>query len=115
MLYQALLGAWPVETPELDFVERMQLYAIKAAREGKEQTSWLAPDDNYETGLKDFVQQFLDRSRSAKFITSFDTFARRIACIGALKSLAQVTLKITIPGVPDLYQGTEFWNLSMVD
>jgi len=90
-------------------------YAVKAAREGKEQTSWLAPNDNYETGLRDFVQQLLDRARSAEFITSFDAFARRIACIGALKSLVQVALKITMPGVPDFYQGTELWDLSMVD
>jgi (1->4)-alpha-D-glucan 1-alpha-D-glucosylmutase len=123
MLYQALLGAWPIETPDLadsdlansDFVERIQAYAVKAAREGKEQTSWLAPNDNYETGLRDFVQQLLDRARSAEFITSFDAFARRIACIGALKSLVQVALKITMPGVPDFYQGTELWDLSMVD
>jgi (1->4)-alpha-D-glucan 1-alpha-D-glucosylmutase len=100
---------------DLDFIERMQAYAIKAAREGKEESSWLAPDDKYETGLKDFVQRLLDRTSSAEFVTSFDAFARRIACIGALKSLVQVTLKMTMPGVPDFYQGTEFWDLSMVD
>jgi (1->4)-alpha-D-glucan 1-alpha-D-glucosylmutase len=93
----------------------MQAYAIKAAREGKQQTSWLAPDERYEAGLTDFVQRVLDRGRSATFIDGFDTFARRVALMGALNSLAQLVLKATIPGVPDFNQGSEFWDLSLVD
>jgi (1->4)-alpha-D-glucan 1-alpha-D-glucosylmutase len=115
MLYQALLGAWPVDGTDLDFVERMQAYAIKSAREGKQQTSWLAPDETYESGLKEFLGRALDRQHSARFIDSFDAFARRAALIGALKSLTQLVLKTTMPGVPDFYQGTEFWDLSLVD
>jgi (1->4)-alpha-D-glucan 1-alpha-D-glucosylmutase len=115
MLYQALLGAWPLGGIDADFIERMQAYAIKAAREGKQQTSWLAPDERYEAGLTDFVQRVLDRERSATFIDSFDAFARRVALMGALNSLAQLVLKVTIPGVPDFYQGSEFWDLSLVD
>jgi (1->4)-alpha-D-glucan 1-alpha-D-glucosylmutase len=115
MLYQALLGAWPLEGLNQDFVERMQAYAVKAAREGKQQTSWLSPDENYEAGLTEFLARILDRAQSAAFIDTFDDFARRAALIGALNSLSQVALKTMIPGVPDLYQGTEFWDLSLVD
>ena len=105
MLYQALLGAWPLGGIDADFIERMQAYAIKAAREGKEQTSWLAPDETYETGLRDFVGRVLDRRQSARFIDSFDVLARRAALLGALRSLTQLALKTTMPGVPDFYQG----------
>jgi (1->4)-alpha-D-glucan 1-alpha-D-glucosylmutase len=115
MLYQALLGAWPVDGMDSNFVARMQAYAIKSAREGKQQTSWLAPDETYEGGLKEFLGRALDRRHSARFFDSFDAFARRAALIGALKSLTQLVMKTTMPGVPDFYQGSEFWDLSLVD
>jgi (1->4)-alpha-D-glucan 1-alpha-D-glucosylmutase len=115
MLYQALLGAWPLAGIDADFIARMQSYAIKAAREGKEQTSWIAVDETYEAGLRNFLGRLLDRDESARFVESFTAFVRRAALIGALKSLAQVTLKLTVPGVPDIYQGTELWDLSLVD
>jgi (1->4)-alpha-D-glucan 1-alpha-D-glucosylmutase len=115
MLYQALLGAWPLPGIDASFVERMVAYAVKAAREGKQQTSWLAPNESYEAGLEQFLIRLLDRARSQKFIDSFDRFARRAALIGALHSLTQVTLKAALPGVPDFYQGTELWDLSLVD
>jgi (1->4)-alpha-D-glucan 1-alpha-D-glucosylmutase len=115
MLYQALLGAWPLSGIDAGFVERIKAFAIKAAREGKQETSWLAPNERYEKGLTDFVDRVLDRESSAGFIDGFDAFARRAALIGALNSLAQLALKATMPGVPDFYQGTEFWDLSLVD
>jgi (1->4)-alpha-D-glucan 1-alpha-D-glucosylmutase len=115
MLYQALVGAWPLDGPDQDFVKRMQAYALKAAREGKLETSWTNPDERYEAGLNDFVAAVLDRGRSAAFLDSFAPFARRVALVGALNGLAQVALKATMPGVPDFYQGTEFWDLSLVD
>ena len=115
MLYQALLGAWPLSGVDAELVERMQSYAIKAAREGKEHTSWMAVDEGYEEGLRNFIGRLLHRGESAKFIESFTAFVGRAALIGALKSLAQVTLKLTVPGVPDFYQGTELWDLSLVD
>jgi (1->4)-alpha-D-glucan 1-alpha-D-glucosylmutase len=115
MLYQALLGAWPLDGPDADFVERMLAYVVKAAREGKEQTSWLAPNEGYEAGLRRFVARLLDPAHSRGFIASFEAFARRVALMGALNSLTQVTLKTTMPGVPDFYQGTELWDLSLVD
>jgi (1->4)-alpha-D-glucan 1-alpha-D-glucosylmutase len=115
MLYQALLGAWPLEGADGDFVERIQAYALKAAREGKEQTSWLNPHEAYEAGLQTFIARILDRSISAEFMDSLATLARRLALLGALNSLSQLTLKATMPGVPDFYQGTELWDLSLVD
>jgi (1->4)-alpha-D-glucan 1-alpha-D-glucosylmutase len=115
MLYQALLGAWVPGGPNRGLIERLQAFAIKAAREGKEQTSWLDPDARYEAGLERFVHDLLDPARSGEFIESFGGLADRAALMGALNSLAQVTLKGTMPGVPDFYQGTEFWDLSLVD
>jgi (1->4)-alpha-D-glucan 1-alpha-D-glucosylmutase len=115
MLYQALLGAWLPGEPDNTFVERIQAYALKAAREGKKETSWLNPHQAYETGLKTFIARILDRAVSAEFLDSLETLGRRIALLGALNSLSQITLKATMPGVPDFYQGTEFWDLSLVD
>ncbi|MDP3692518.1 malto-oligosyltrehalose synthase [Bradyrhizobium sp.] len=115
MLYQALLGAWPVDEADATFAERMQAYALKAAREGKQETSWLNPNQAYETGLRTFIGRILDPAVSAEFLDSIATLARRVALLGALNSLSQITLKATMPGVPDFYQGTEFWDLSLVD
>ena len=114
MLYQALLGAWPLQRDD-SFAERMQACALKAAREGKQETSWLNPNQAYETGVQEFLARILDPNLSAEFIASLETLARRLALLGALNSLSQVTLKATVPGVPDFYQGTEFWDLSLVD
>jgi (1->4)-alpha-D-glucan 1-alpha-D-glucosylmutase len=115
MLYQALLGAWPSAGRDDSLLERMQAYALKAAREGKQETSWLNPNQAYEAGLQMFIERILDRSASAEFLNSLETLAQRIARLGALNSLSQITLKATMPGVPDFYQGTEFWDLSLVD
>ncbi len=114
MIYQALLGAWP-ETMNDTFVKRMQGYALKAAREGKQETSWTNPNEEYETALNGYVAKLLDREFSADFLASFAQFAARTSLIGALNSLAQLTLKTLLPGVPDFYQGTEFWDFSLVD
>lgn len=116
MLYQTLLGAWPLEEPaDAAFVERIQAYALKAAREGKEETSWLNPHEAYESGIRDFIEKILDPARSTEFLEALQTLARRVALLGTLNSLSQLTLKATLPGVPDFYQGTEFWDLSLVD
>jgi (1->4)-alpha-D-glucan 1-alpha-D-glucosylmutase len=113
MLYQTLLGAW--QPDDGAFVERIQAYALKAAREGKQETSWLNPNPAYEASLKTFIDRILDRSQSSEFLDSLQTLARRVALLGALNSLSQLTLKATLPGVPDFYQGTEFWDFSLVD
>jgi (1->4)-alpha-D-glucan 1-alpha-D-glucosylmutase len=115
MLYQTLLAAWPLEQRDDAFVERIQAYAQKASREGKVETSWLNPHEAYEAGLRTFIARILDRSTSAEFLDSLQTFAQHVALLGALNSLSQITLKATLPGVPDFYQGTEFWDLSLVD
>lgn len=113
MLYQALLGAWRPD--DASFVERMQEYALKAAREGKQETSWLNPHAAYEEGVRNFIAKILDPSLSGEFLASLQTLAQRLSLLGALNSLGQITLKATIPGVPDFYQGTELWDLSLVD
>jgi len=114
MLYQALIGAWPTGIDET-FVARMKAYAIKAAREAKLETSWLNPNLHYEKGLEEFIEKILDASLSGEFLESIGDFAKRTSLIGALNSLSQVTLKAMMPGVPDFYQGTEFWDCSLVD
>jgi (1->4)-alpha-D-glucan 1-alpha-D-glucosylmutase len=115
MLYQTLLGAWPTEGVDENFVERIQAYALKAVREAKQETSWLNPQAPYEDGLETFIARILDDSVSAEFLESLSALAQRVALLGALNSLSQLTLKATLPGVPDFYQGTEFWDLSLVD
>jgi (1->4)-alpha-D-glucan 1-alpha-D-glucosylmutase len=90
----------------------MQEFAIKAAREGKVETRWRAPAQDYEARLTAFVRGLLEQPA---FEESFAAFAQRTAQIGALNGLVQTALKITIPGVPDFFQGTEFWDFSLVD
>ncbi|MBI5129229.1 MAG: malto-oligosyltrehalose synthase [Rhodopseudomonas palustris] len=114
MLYQGLLGAWPLE-PDADFTDRMQGYALKAAREGKQETNWINPNLAYEEGLRTFLDRILDPAQAGGFLASLQTLVDRVSVIGALNSLSQVTLKATMPGVPDFYQGTEFWDFSLVD
>jgi (1->4)-alpha-D-glucan 1-alpha-D-glucosylmutase len=115
MLYQALVGAWSGREITTDFVERLSAYCIKAAREGKQETSWISPNEDYEAGLRRFVGRLLDNGESASFLDEFDRFAQRAMLLGALNGLSQLALKATVPGVPDFYQGTEVWDLSLVD
>lgn len=114
MLYQALIGAWPAKIDK-SFVDRMLGYALKAAREGKQETSWTNPNEAYETGLRQFLQNLLDPSLSALFLQAIGELAERTALIGALTSLSQLALKALLPGIPDFYQGTELWDFSLVD
>ena len=113
MLYQALIGAF--DPDDRDFVARIQAYALKAAREGKQETSWLNPHEPYEAGVKTFIDRILDRKTSPEFLDALQTLAQRTALLGALNSLSQITLKAAMPGVPDIYQGTELWDFSLVD
>ena len=115
MLYQALVGAWPLDERDEAFLDRIQAYALKAAREGKQETSWLNPHGVYEAGLRTFLTRILDPTLSAEFLDSLRSFTQRMSLLGALNSLGQITLKATMPGVPDFYQGTEFWDFSLVD
>jgi (1->4)-alpha-D-glucan 1-alpha-D-glucosylmutase len=114
-LYQTIVGAWPHEPGhEAMFVRRVQDYAAKAAREAKERTDWLDPDIAHERALRGFVRAILAPSNEP-FRSDLLAFVEAVALPGAVNSLAQVVLKATAPGVPDLFQGTELWNLSLVD
>ena len=90
-------------------------FIIKAAREAKQSTNWLNPDEAYERGLRQFVSGILEASSARRFLIDFRRFQRRIAFHGALNSLSQVLLKIAAPGNPDIYQGNELWDFSMTD
>ncbi len=115
-LYQTLIGSFPFDgVTEGSYVERIKEYAIKAVREAKVHTAWLRPDETYEQGYLSFVERILDTSHETQFLKDFLPFQRRVAWYGMLNSLSQVTLKATCPGIPDFYQGTELWDLSLVD
>ena len=119
LLYQTLIGTWPVETPSpgqrADYIGRIQRYMLKALREAKVHTSWINPNLAYERAMNDFVAGILQEFSSRAFMSTFESFARRIAEIGIWNSLAQSLLKMTCPGVPDIYQGTELNDFSLVD
>ena len=95
--------------------ERIEAYMVKAAREAKRRTSWVNPDAEYEEGLVAFVRSVLPRVRPNPVLTELQSQADLLAWFGALNSLAMVLLKFTVPGVPDLYQGNEVMDLSLVD
>jgi (1->4)-alpha-D-glucan 1-alpha-D-glucosylmutase len=118
LLYQTLVGAWPLE--ELDaagmeaFRGRIREYMLKAIREAKVHTSWVNRNERYEQAVVEFVDALLTGEPSA-FLQEFLPFHRKIARLGMYNSLSQVVLKLTVPGVPDLYQGTELWSFDLVD
>ncbi|HJV35365.1 malto-oligosyltrehalose synthase [Geomonas sp.] len=118
LLYQTLLGAWPageVSNEEFEsFRNRIREYVIKAIREAKINTSWVSPNGPYEEAVLSFVNRLLN-DRDSIFLREFIPFQRRIARCGMFSSLSQVLLKMTSPGVPDFYQGSELWELSLVD
>lgn len=115
-LYQTLVASWPFfESEREPFRARLKEYIIKAVREAKVHTAWLKPDEAYESAYLWFIDVLLDETTENKFLESFLPFWRRIAWFGMLNSFGQVLLKVTCPGVPDFYQGCEFWDLSMVD
>jgi (1->4)-alpha-D-glucan 1-alpha-D-glucosylmutase len=119
LLYQTLLGAWPLEpySPEeySIFVERIQHYMLKVLREAKAHTSWINPNPAYEEAIQHYIAQILDTQTQGTFLDDFLMFQRRLSHYGLFNSLAQTLLKITAPGVPDTYQGTELWDWSLVD
>ncbi len=115
-LYQTLIGAFPLGCTNLyDFIERMCRYLVKAAREAAVNTSWLAPDETYEAALNSFVKAILSSGAENRFMKAFIPFCKRVAHYGLYNSLSQTVIKITAPGVPDFYQGTELPDLSLVD
>lgn len=120
LLYQTLLGVWPLQDPDehglADLRGRIQDYLRKAAREAKVHTSWFNLNTDYEEALEKFVEALLDTRREKnRFLDDFLPFQRHIAQLGMLNSLSQTLLKLTSPGVPDIYQGTELWSFTLVD
>ncbi len=114
--YQALIGAFPfAESERSEFVERVKDFVVKAIREAKVHTAWLRPDSDYEDGFVAFVEEVLKPSDTNQFLKEFLPFQQWVADYGIFNSLSQTLLKITSPGVPDFYQGTELWDLSFVD
>jgi (1->4)-alpha-D-glucan 1-alpha-D-glucosylmutase len=117
ILYQVLLGSWPLDL-HLDvenYQQRLWQWQQKALREAKLQSSWSAPNEAYEQGVEAFLSRLLLSEAGSALRTALGNAAHAIAAAGAINSLAQSLLRITVPGVPDLYQGDEFWDFSLVD
>jgi len=120
LLYQTLIGAWPSgpfrdNEDQKAFCERIESYMLKAIREAKQNTSWINRNTEYETAVTSFVNAILNAGTDNRFLSDFVPFQRRIARVGLWNGLSQALLKLTCPGVPDIYQGNELWNLSLVD
>ncbi len=105
-LYQTMIGAWPISA------DRLIAYMEKATREAKQQTSWTQPNKEFEDALRSFIEQIL---QSKDFVAELDAFVGRTLVPGRMNSLAQTLLKCTAPGIPDTYQGSELWDLHLVD
>jgi (1->4)-alpha-D-glucan 1-alpha-D-glucosylmutase len=121
ILYQSLLGCWPLDAQgepvpaDAAFLDRVREFQLKAAREAKLHSSWIYPNAAYENGLRHFTESLLLGRLRAKFQEIFFPFLKTCARLGAWNGLAQVACKCAAPGVPDIYQGTERWDLSLVD
>lgn len=119
MLYQMIVGAWPTELAVSDmagmreYTERLAAWQLKSLREAKLTTDWMVPNLEYEDAAESFLYTIM--ADTGGFAAEAMDFARRIGPAGALNGLAQALLKLTVPGVPDFYQGTDFWDLSLVD
>jgi (1->4)-alpha-D-glucan 1-alpha-D-glucosylmutase len=116
LLYQTMMGVWPLfpmgEKDDEIFRKRIKDYMLKAIREAKVNTSWISPNIPYEEALSKFVDAILS---NLPFIRDFEILQKKVAHFGMLNSLGQTLLKITCPGIPDFYQGTEIWDFSLVD
>lgn len=135
LFYQTLLGVWPLAPAELEqpmspwgfllqpgdsapyqeFRQRVGQYMLKAAKEAKVYTSWVNPYEEYEEALLHFVDRVLHPTTRNRFLINLAPLARRVAYYGHFNALAQTLLKLTVPGVPDIYQGNELWDFSLVD
>ncbi len=119
LLYQTLLGTWPLGPLNTEqfaaYRERIVAYMQKATKEAKVHTSWVNANQAYDDAVRSFIERVLDRQRNRGFIHDFLRLQRRIAYYGHFNALSQVALKLTAPGVPDIYQGNELWDWSLVD
>lgn len=115
-LYQAMVGIWPAHATNAEerqtLAQRIQRYMEKALREAKLTSNWLFPNKAYESAVHNYLEKAL---ATEGFVAQLEAFVQRIAPFGFRNSLAQVALKLTTPGVPDIYQGCEAWNFSLVD
>jgi (1->4)-alpha-D-glucan 1-alpha-D-glucosylmutase len=118
-IYQTLLGAWPMQPPDdggLDALRlRVRAATLKAVREAKARSSWLNPNAEYEEAVQGFIDALLQPGGDNAFLSEFLPFQRKVARIGLMNGISQVVLKLTVPGVPDIYQGNESWDFSLVD
>jgi (1->4)-alpha-D-glucan 1-alpha-D-glucosylmutase len=119
LFYQTLLGVWPLQLPDDDewqgLKARIQGAMNKAVKEAKVHTAWTNADADYEAALAAFIDAVLERERNSAFFDDFLPFQQRVARLGLLNSLSQTLLRLTAPGLPDLYQGCELWDFSLVD
>ena len=119
LLYQTLVGAWPLEVAERavprEFVERIQNYMVKAGHEAKRHSSWINPDPDYDNAIRAFVGLILDERSGHRFWTISGHSRREVSHFGLLNSLGQTLLKLAAPGVADTFQGCELWDFSLVD
>jgi (1->4)-alpha-D-glucan 1-alpha-D-glucosylmutase len=115
-IYQTLLGAWPLKQSELpEFRNRMRAYVLKAAREAKVHTRWVRQNPKQEKALQNFVTAITKTKKQNVFLADLRRFQQKIAYFGMLNGLAQTLIKITSPGVPEIYQGCDLWDLRLVD
>jgi (1->4)-alpha-D-glucan 1-alpha-D-glucosylmutase len=106
LVWQTLVGAWPI------IPTRLEQYVQKALREAKRQTSWIEPNDAYERRVLRFVRSLYENQ---EFLDEFEPFLQDVAAAGEHASLGALLLRLTSPGLPDVYQGDEFWSLNLVD
>ncbi len=115
-LYQTLVGAFPFRKEEdEEFIGRIKEYAIKVVREAKVYTAWVKPDKNYEDAFLNFIDRILTESENNLFLNDLKEFQKYVSYYGIFNSLSQILIKMTAPGIPDFYQGTELWDLNLVD
>src|SRR3546814_114225 len=121
MLYQMIVGAWPFELDTdnhqglQEYAQRLAAWQEKALREAKCHSSWALPNIAYEQACRQFLLDLLDREKGTGFVDEAREWVNRIAAAGVANGMMQTLLRLTCPGVPDLYQGTEFWDFSLVD
>jgi len=123
LLYQLLIGTWPAglsgsRTPQdalQAYRKRIEAALLKSMREAKVRSSWTRPDEAYEQSMMNLIGRVFDPDHSREFLESFLPLQERVARLGVSNSLVQTALKLTVPGVPDIYQGADLWDLSLVD
>src|SRR5581483_11818335 len=116
LLYQTLVGTWPLSPSEREgYVKRIQDFMVKAVREAKVNSSWIRPHKQYEEAMSEFVRKILDPALGAAFLKDFEEFQQSIVQAGLNNGLSQALLKVTAPGIPDFYQGSEIWDFRLVD